>query len=235
MLRKIITIDRDLCNGCGLCVTACHEGAIALKNGKAVLTRDDYCDGLGNCLPACPTGAITFETREAAAFDEEAVKAHMEQQANKTAPCQSSCPGTRSAQLDQPRQEAAVPFQTIESQLTNFPVQLQLVALNAAFFKGARLLLAADCAAYTHGDFHRRFMKNHVTLIGCPKLDEADYAAKLTEILRQNDIRSLTIVRMEVPCCGGLEKAAIKALKDCGKMIPWQRVTLSVKGEILDQ
>ena len=235
MLRKIIKIDRDLCNGCGLCVTACHEGAIALKNGKAVLTRDDYCDGLGNCLPACPTGAITFETREAAAFDEEAVKARMDQQAQKTAPCQASCPGTRSKQLEQPHQQAAAPFQAMESQLTNFPVQLQLAAPNAAFFKGARLLLAADCAAYTHGDFHRRFMKNHVTLIGCPKLDEADYAAKLAEILRQNDIRSLTIVRMEVPCCGGLEKAAVKALKDCGKMIPWQRVTLSVKGEILDQ
>lgn len=237
MLRNIIRIDPELCNGCGLCVNACHEGAIALVDGKAVLTRDDYCDGLGNCLPACPTGAISFETREAAAFDEEAVKAHLASKAGQqTASCAGGqCPGSASRHLGEPALEAEPAFRQMPSTLRNFPVQLQLVAPNASFFSGARLLLAADCAAYTHGDFHRRFMKNHVTLIGCPKLDDADYAAKLTDILRLNDIRSLTIVRMEVPCCGGLEKAAVKALRDCGKMIPWQTVTLSVKGEVLDQ
>lgn len=229
MLRQIIRIDEDLCNGCGLCVSACHEGAIQMKDGKAVLVRDDYCDGLGNCLPVCPTGAITFETRAAAPFDQEAVRANMEK-AGKPAPC----PAEQAA----PAPDATVKepaFQAKPSALTNFPVQLQLVAVNAAFFKGARLLVAADCAAYAHGDFHRRFMRDHVTLIGCPKLDEADYAEKLTQILVHNDIRSLTIIRMEVPCCGGLERAAVKALRDCGKMIPWQRLTLSTSGEIVDQ
>lgn len=224
MERQIIRIDRELCNGCGLCVTACHEGAIALRDGKAELIRDDYCDGLGNCLPVCPTGAITFETRAAAPFDQEAVRKNMEK-AGQAAPAP-----------EKPAEKAVQPaFETRGTELGNFPVQLQLVAVNAAFFNGARLLVAADCAAYAHGDFHRRFMQNHVTLIGCPKLDEADYAEKLTQILRSNDIRSVTIVRMEVPCCGGLERAAVKALQDCGKMIPWQRVTLSTRGEIIDR
>ena len=226
MERQIIKIDRELCNGCGLCVTACHEGAIALVDGKAELIRDDYCDGLGNCLPVCPTGAISFETRAAAPFDEEAVRKNMEKAGLNTPAAQES---KREDKVPQPA------FEARDSELVNFPVQLQLVAVNAAFFKGARLLVAADCAAYAHGDFHRRFMQNHVTLMGCPKLDEADYAQKLTRILMENDIRSLTIVRMEVPCCGGLERAAIKALQDCGKMIPWQRVTLSTKGDIIDQ
>lgn len=212
MLRQIIRIDSEACNGCGLCVDACHEGAIQMRDGKAVLTRDDYCDGLGNCLPVCPTGAISFETREAAAFDEEAVKARM---------AQSALPAAEEA-----------PAGDIGTRLVNFPVQLQLVAVNAAFFQNAHLLVAADCAAYAMGDFHRRFMAGKVTLIGCPKLDHADYAEKLAEILRHNNILSLTLVRMEVPCCGGLQRATETALRNCGKDIPYQAITLTTKGEL---
>lgn len=226
MERRIIKIDRDLCVGCGLCVNACREGAIALVDGKAQLMRDDYCDGLGNCLPVCPTKAITFETRKAAPFDKEAALAHKGSKA--------SCPGTRETVVTPPQPEANTK-DAQGSRLQNFPVQLRLVATNAAFFDGARLLVAADCAAYAHGNFHRDFMQNHVTLIGCPKLDEADYAAKLLDILNHNNILSLTIVRMEVPCCGGMERSALKALKDCDTMIPWKVVTLSVKGEVLHQ
>ncbi|NLE68930.1 MAG: 4Fe-4S binding protein [Clostridiales bacterium] len=214
MKRKIIHINQELCNGCGLCVDACHEGAIHMVDGKARLLRDDYCDGLGDCLPACPTEAITFETRVAAPFDKEAVAARMAQ---------------LKAEKKEPGEEPAGK----DSRLQNFPVQLQLVAVNAPFFEGAHLLLAADCAAYAHGDFHRRFMQGKVTLIGCPKLDEANYALKLAEIIAKNDIRSLTLIRMQVPCCGGLQQAAEQALVVCGKTIPYEVITLSTTGEIV--
>ena len=222
MLREIITIDQEKCNGCGLCVNACQEGAIGMAEGKARLLRDDYCDGLGNCLPACPMDAISFETREAAPFDSAAVREYM-------ANTLKSIPASLKAD---PADEG--PRRPVPSELSNFPVQLQLVAANAPFLKDAKLLIAADCAAYTHGDFHRRFMAGHVTLIGCPKLDEADYVKKLTDILTHNSIKSLKVVRMEVPCCGGRVRAGTQALKNCGKMIPWQVATLSAKGEIID-
>lgn len=219
MKRKIIHINQELCNGCGLCVDACHEGAIHMVEGKAQLVRDDYCDGLGDCLPACPTGAITFETRVAAPFDKEAVAARMA--------------AKQQAQADQAEQKEDTQAEK-DSRLQNFPVQLQLVATNAAFFEGAHLLLAADCAAYAHGDFHRRFMQGKVTLIGCPKLDEANYALKLAEIIAKNDIRSLTLIRMQVPCCGGLQRAAEQALAVCGKTIPYEVITLSTTGEVVE-
>lgn len=232
MIRKMVDIDQDKCNGCGLCVNACHEGAIQLIDGKAQLVRDDYCDGLGNCLPACPTGAISIVEREAVPFDEQAVKAHMEA---KHQPHQG-CPGSMARNLNSaPRAEApaAAPGQQ-PSELRQWPVQIQLVPVNAACFKGAQLLIAADCAAYAHAGFHSDFMRGKVTLIGCPKLDDVDYSEKLTEILRQNDIASLTIVRMEVPCCGGLTHAATTALHNCGKLIPWRVITLGLNGEILE-
>ena len=228
MLRQLITIDQELCNGCGLCVSACHEGAIRLIDGKARLIRDDYCDGLGNCLPVCPTGAISFETREAAPFNEAAVKA----QSGEEEP--AACPGSQSVSIDRPT-EAPGAFQSLPSELGNFPVQLRLVAVNAPFFTGADLLIAADCAAYAHGDFHRRFMQGRVTLIGCPKLDDTSYADKLGEILLHNAIRSLTVVRMEVPCCGGLAHAVREAVSRSGKQLPLHYITLSTKGEILTQ
>ncbi len=236
MKRKIITIDQDKCNGCGLCVNACHEGAIGMVDGKATLLRDDYCDGLGDCLPACPVDAITFEEREAAAYDAEAVKNRQaELAAPPPLPC--GCPGTHARALrhdapapaEQPK-EAAV----LQSELAQWPVQIKLAPLQAPYFDGARLLIAADCTAYAYADFHRRFMRNHVTLIGCPKLDEGDYAEKLTEILRRNDIRSVTVARMEVPCCGGIVNAVKEALQASGKMIPWQVVVLSTDGQVLD-
>ncbi|NLW78730.1 MAG: 4Fe-4S dicluster domain-containing protein [Ruminococcaceae bacterium] len=257
MKRKIITIDADKCNGCGLCAAACHEGAIGMRGGKAVLLRDDYCDGLGDCLPVCPTGAICFEEREAAAYDEAAVKANMAK-AGKQAPPQGGCPGSMARSLGAkppaggcpgsraqalgattPVDTAAqnsptAPTEAPQSRLAQWPVQIKLVPVNAPYFDGARLLIAADCAAYAHAGFHERFMKNHVTLIGCPKLDEGDYADKLAEILRQNDIKSVTVVRMEVPCCGGLEQAVKTALQNSGKMIPWQVETLALNGEVLD-
>ncbi|MDD4080816.1 MAG: 4Fe-4S binding protein [Eubacteriales bacterium] len=232
MLREIITIDQEKCIGCGLCVKACQEGAIGMVDGKARLLRDDYCDGLGNCLPACPTDAISFETREAAAFDSAAVKANLTA-AFKGAQAPAGCPGSTPESLKaEPAQNT--PRQAVSSELANFPVQLQLVAVNAPFLKNAKLLIAADCAAYAHGDFHRQFMAGHVTLIGCPKLDDADYVKKLTDILVHNNIRSLKVARMEVPCCGGLVRSVTQALKDCGKMIPWQVVTLSAQGDIID-
>ncbi len=240
MLRQIIRINRDLCNGCGLCVSACHEGAIGLRDGKAELLRDDYCDGLGACLPVCPTGAITFETRQAAMFDAEAVKARTaDEKGEEPAPCPSGsvCPGHQPVKLrtDRVSGDAASVFQTMGSELMNFPVQIRLAAANAPFFKEARLLIAADCAAYAHGDFHRRFMKDRVTLIGCPKLDDPDYADKLTDILRLNDVRSITLVRMDVPCCGGLTHALTTAMRRSGKLIPWQVVTINARGDIVDQ
>lgn len=196
MIRKIIKIDEEKCNGCGLCAQACHEGAIGMVDGKAKLLRDDYCDGLGDCLPVCPTGAITFEEREAAEYDKKAVESG--------------------------------------SRLNQWPVQIKLVAPNAAYFDGADLLIAADCTAYAYGNFHNDFIKNRVCIVGCPKLDMVDYTEKLTAIISDNDIKSVTVARMEVPCCGGIENAAKEALKKSGKFIPWQIVTISTDGRVLD-
>ncbi|NLD34102.1 MAG: 4Fe-4S binding protein [Clostridiales bacterium] len=236
MKRNIVSIDQDKCIGCGLCTRACQEGAIQLVNGKATLIRDDYCDGLGKCLPHCPVDAIAIIEREAASFDEEAAHQHrVAQAAGADAGC-SGCAGSK-AQALQPQAEempVAAPSAPAQSQLRQWPVQIQLAPLTAPYFDGAHLLVAADCAAYAHGNFHSRFMRNRVTLIGCPKLDPVDYSEKLTEIIRRNDIKSFTIVRMEVPCCGGLERAAVNALQASGKFIPWQVVTLSVQGDVLD-
>ncbi len=220
MIRKIIHIDEEKCNGCGLCAEACHEGAIEMVNGKARLMRDDYCDGLGDCLPACPTGAITFTEREAAAYDEEAVKRHLAKRDG--APSASGTAASQPGLAPQP------------SQLCQWPVQIKLAPVRAPYFSGARLLIAADCTAYAYASFHQDFIRGRVTLIGCPKLDGVDYTEKLTEILSENDIRDLTIVRMEVPCCGGIQHAATEALKASGKFIPWQVVTISTDGRILD-
>lgn len=233
MIRKIIHIDEEKCSGCGLCAQACHEGAIGMVNGKAKLLRDDYCDGLGDCLPVCPTDAISFVEREAAAYDEQAVLKNKEQ-ANKLA---CGCPGTQVKRLNREvpeRKAKAAPAQAVCSQLNQWPVQIKLVPVNAPYFENANLLLAADCTAYAYGNFHADFMKNKVTLIGCPKLDDGDYTEKLTEIIRENNIKSVTVVRMEVPCCGGLEFAAKTALQNSGKFIPWQVVTISTDGTRLD-
>ncbi len=234
MLRKIIKIDEEKCDGCGLCVSACHEGAIGLVGGKAKLLRDDYCDGLGNCLPVCPTGAIAFEEREALAFDETAVSESMASKASPPLAC--GCPGTNARAINrEPSQSVeSAPTRSAPSQLAQWPVQIKLVPVNAPYFKNARLLISADCAAYAYGNFHSDFMRNKVTLIGCPKLDEGDYGEKLTAILQSNDIKSVTVVRMEVPCCGGIENAVKAALKDCGKLIPWQVVTISTDGSVLE-
>lgn len=236
MIRRIIEIDKEKCNGCGLCAKACHEGAIGMVDGKAALLRDDYCDGLGDCLPVCPTGAITFVEREAAAYDEAAVQANMAKK-GKT-PC--ACPGSQSKLLEvqekmaAKREEEATPA-AVPSRLRQWPVQIKLAPIKAPYFDGAKLLIAADCTAYAYGNFHEEFMKGKITLVGCPKLDMVDYSEKLTEIIKQNDIQSVTIVRMEVPCCGGMEMAAKKALQASGKFIPWQVVTISTDGKILDQ
>ena len=224
MIRRIIQIDQEKCNGCGICADACHEGAIGMVEGKAALLREDYCDGLGDCLPACPMGAISFVEREAPAYDEAAVKAA---QAAK----HGGCPGSRAMALDPA--PAAAP-QTQESQLRNWPVQIKLAPINAPYFNGANLLIAADCTAYAYANFHRDFIRNRVTLIGCPKLDGVDYSKKLEAVIAGNDIKSVTILRMEVPCCGGLEFAAKKALQASGKFIPWQVVTISIDGKILE-
>ncbi|MFA5522742.1 MAG: 4Fe-4S binding protein [Tissierellales bacterium] len=238
--RQIINIDEEKCIGCTLCAQACNEGAIAMVNGKAKLIRDDYCDGLGNCLPACPTGAISFEERLADPFDKEAVEAKMkrEAKARTSLPQASGCPGSASRKMRtneiSPCANTGVNLGNTESQLAQWPVQMKLVPMRAGFFDQAHLLVAADCSAFSYGNFHEDFMKNRVTIIGCPKLDEGSYAGKLTEILKQNDIKSLTIVRMEVPCCGGLERAAHEALRACDKMIPWQTVTLSTDGRVLE-
>ena len=225
MVRKIIHIDEEKCNGCGACARACHEGAIGMVDGKAKLLRDDYCDGLGDCLPTCPTGAITFVEREAAPYDEQAVQANKKRF--------SGCPGTRMKQF-QPEAAPETPAVPVRSQLGQWPCQIKLVPVNAAFFQGAKLLIAADCTAFAYANMHQEFMRGKITLMGCPKLDGVDYSIKLTEILRQNDIHSVTIVRMEVPCCGGLELAAKKALQNSGKFLPWQVVTISTDGRILD-
>ncbi len=242
MKRRIIEIDQDKCNGCGACAAACHEGAIAMVDGKARLMRDDYCDGLGDCLPACPTGAITFVEREAAAYDEQAVmdnkRRKMQEKMKKegmTLPC--GCPGSRSRKIEHAEAEGSCAAETSArpvSRLSQWPVQIKLVPTNAPYFDGAKLLIAADCTAYAYAAFHEDFIKGHITLVGCPKLDGADYSEKLGEIIRDNDIKSVTVVRMEVPCCGGLEHAAKTALQKSGKFIPWQVVTVSTDGKILD-
>ncbi|MFR1970889.1 MAG: ATP-binding protein [Hominisplanchenecus sp.] len=197
MIRKIIEINEEKCNGCGLCAKACHENAIGMVNGKAKLLRDDYCDGLGDCLPTCPTGAITFVEREAAAYDEAAVEANKRKKNRQ------------------------------------WPIQIQLTPVNAPYFDGADLLIAADCTAFAYANFAKEIQKGKITLIGCPKLDPVDYSEKLTEILEQNDVKSVTIIRMEVPCCGGIQNAAVTAMKKSGKFIPWQVLTVSVEGEVL--
>ena len=237
MLRKIIKIDEQKCNGCGACAAACHEGAIEMRNGKAKLTREDYCDGLGDCLPACPVDAITFEEREAPAYDEAAVlKAKAEKSENGTKagtklPC--GCPGTNSKVIKRQPSTYSAPT-SVQSQLSQWPCQIKLVPVNAPYFNGANLLIAADCTAYAYGNFHNEFIRNHITLIGCPKLDDGDYADKLTTIIANNDIKSVTVIRMEVPCCGGIENAVKRALQASGKFIPWRVVTISTDGRILD-
>ena len=236
MIRKIIQIDEDRCNGCGACASACHEGAIAMVDGKARLIRDDYCDGLGDCLPACPVDAIHFVEREAAAYDEQAVMENKQRKMRKegmTLPC--GCPGSQSRNIqrqDAPAVETSQVQQT--SRLSQWPVQIKLVPVNAPYFDGARLLIAADCTAYAYANIHEEFMRGHVTIIGCPKLDAVDYSEKLTQIISNNNIQSVTIVRMEVTCCGGLEYAAKTELQNSGKFIPWQVVTISTDGKILD-
>jgi NAD-dependent dihydropyrimidine dehydrogenase PreA subunit len=233
MVRKIITIDNKKCNGCGLCVEACHEGAIRIIDGKATLLRDDYCDGLGNCLPVCPMGAITFEEREAKEYNEEAVKMNMNEKMGKTPP-PGGCPGSNAKTIKRDSLPAAVPIDKTQSRLMQWPVQIKLVPVNAPYFEDAHLLVSADCGAYAYGNFHNDFIRNKIVLIGCPKLDEGDYSEKLTAIIKQNNIKSVMIIRMEVPCCGGIEQAVKNALQNSGKMLPWQVVTISISGEILD-
>ena len=239
MKRRIIEIDRDKCNGCGACADACHEGAIAMVDGKAQLMRDDYCDGLGDCLPTCPTGAIAFVEREAVAYDEKAVMENKQKRMREkmkkegmTLPC--GCPGTQSKRIEHAENTEPEVSREPISRLSQWPVQIKLVPVNAPYFDGAKLLIAADCTAYAYAAFHERFIRGHITLVGCPKLDSIDYSEKLTEIIRNNDIKSVTVVRMEVPCCGGLEHAAKTALQKSGKFIPWQVVTVSTDGRILD-
>ncbi|KNZ42381.1 ATP-binding protein [Acetobacterium bakii] len=271
MIRKIITIDENKCNGCGLCAEACHEDAIGMINGVATLLRDDYCDGLGDCLPTCPTGAISFVEREADAYDEAAVLANMKKKEvakMKIETRTGGCPGTQAKSIERDvtpeddgleplacgcpgssskpivrendgcececTEEKATAADVPMAQLNQWPVQIKLAPVNAPYFNGANLLIAADCTAFAYGDFHNRFMKNKITLAGCPKLDSVDYSEKLTEILRINDIKSVTVVRMEVPCCGGIVTAVTEALKNSGKMIPWQIVTITTDGKILE-
>ena len=239
MIRQIIKIDKEKCNGCGLCIDACQEGAIGLVAGKAELLRDDYCDGLGNCLPACPTDAISFEEREALAFNETEVKKNMAHQEPENLAC--GCPGSsvRAIQREEAATPAAVPATDVpapsnQSQLNQWPVQIKLTPVDAPFFNNANLLVSADCAAYAYGNFHHDYMRNKVTVIGCPKLDNEDYSEKLSAIIKNNNIKSVTVVRMEVPCCGGIEEAVKTALLNSGKMIPWQVATISVDGKTLE-
>ena len=231
MIRKIIHIDTERCNGCGLCAAACHEGAIEMVDGKAVLTREDYCDGLGDCLPACPTGAITFEEREAPAYDHAAVLAAKAAREQQSAPLPCGCPGTQSRSL---RREPAVSCAAgeIPSALRQWPVQIKLLPVTAPYFQGCDLLIAADCTAYAYGAFHRDFIDGKVTLVGCPKLDEGDYTEKLTAILSSNDIQSVTVARMEVPCCGGIQRAAEAAVAACGRNIPLRTVIITTDGRL---
>ena len=235
MKRRIINIDEEKCNGCGACAQACHEGAIGMVNGKAKLLRDDYCDGLGDCLPTCPTGAITFVEREAAEYDEKAVLENKRKKLAAAIP--HGCPGHQLRRFERAEEESndeAKSEHRSVSRLGQWPCQIKLVPVNAPYFNGAKLLRAADGTAYAYADMHEDFMKGKITLIGCPKLDDTDYSEKLTEIIATNDIKSMAVVRMEVPCCGGLEAAAKKALQASGKFIPWQVVTLSLDGKIKD-
>ena len=237
VIRKIIRIDEDKCNGCGACAEACHEGAIGMVNGKAKLLRDDYCDGLGDCLPTCPTGAISFVERDAAAYDEQAVQENMRRkngQGRTAAVMHGGCPGSRTQRIQHSQQSVSSAPIGAESRLGQWPCQIRLVPVNAPYFDGAKLLIAADCSAYAYARMHEDFMRGRITLIGCPKLDSVDYSEKLTQIIQRNNIQSVTIVRMEVPCCGGLESAAKKALQESGKFIPWQVVTISIDGKILE-
>ena len=241
MIRKIIHIDEEKCNGCGLCASACHEGAIELVDGKAKLVRENFCDGFGDCLPNCPAGAISFEEREAPAYDEAAVKAAQKKKAMeklvREVQARGGCPGSRTMEL---HKEAASEQGTAPasvrpaSRLNQWPCQIKLLPTQAPFFDGAKLLIAADCTAYAYADMHEGFMKGKITVIGCPKLDAVDYSEKLTAIIRDNDVKSVTIVRMDVPCCGALQRAAETALRNSGKFIPWQVVTISRDGRILD-
>ena len=234
MVRRIIEIRQDLCNGCGACAAACHEGAIGMVDGKATLLRDDYCDGLGDCLPTCPTGAIAFVEREAAAYDEAAVKANMAAKKAASGGCGGGCPGSESRPLSAAPAVEVPAVSAVQSRLNQWPIQIKLLPVEAPFYNNAKLLIAADCTAFSRADFHERFMKGRITVIGCPKLDMVDYTEKLTEILRRNNIREVTVVRMEVPCCGGIQRAVETALQNSGKFIPWQVVTLSRNGAILD-
>ena len=237
MIRRIIEIDKEKCNGCGACADACHEGAIGMVDGKAELLRDDYCDGLGDCLPTCPTGAIKFVEREAAEYDEAAAMENKKKKVDNMhshdhTHAHGGCPGSRMRQMS-PRSVKENTSKESVSQLAQWPCQIKLVPVNAPYFDGAKLLIAADCTAYAYASFHDEFMSGRITLIGCPKLDGVDYSEKLTEILTANDVKSVTVVRMEVPCCGGLEQATKNALQRSGKFIPWQVVTVSVDGQIL--
>lgn len=237
MIRKIVQIDKSRCNGCGACAAACYEGAIGMVNGKATLLRDDYCDGLGDCLPSCPTNAISITEREAASYDEIAVLRNKQktQVSEEILPC--GCPGSQAKRIERVKNDCPTEIQAVlqekPSCLSQWPVQIKLVPTSATYFEGARLLIAADCTAYAYAEFHERFIKNHITLVGCPKLDSIDYSEKLAEIIRNNNIISVTVVLMEVPCCGGLENAVRKALQGSGKSIPWQVVTISTEGKIL--
>lgn len=241
MKRKIVKIDEEKCTGCGLCVDACHEGALQMVNGKARLVSDSYCDGLGDCLPECPTGAIALEEREADAFDEEAVKKHMESQkfgGNETLAC--GCPGTQARSIerkveDVPACGAAGYAGRAASQLNQWPCQIKLVPVNAPYFADAHLLVAADCTAYAYADIHNDYMRNKITIIGCPKLDDVDYTEKLTGILKSHEIKSVTVLRMEVPCCGGIVNTVKQALINSGKMIPWRIVTVTTDGKIAEE
>ncbi len=262
MKRKIVEIDESKCNGCGACANACHEGAIAIVDGKAKLVKDDYCDGMGDCLPECPMGAIKITEREAAAYDEKAVEAAKRERMQSQmkaggmalhtegrvpppeGPAHHSlgvggCPGKAMHTFNRAvapvgGSRSSATDVDIQSQLAQWPCQIRLVPVKAPYFNAAKLLIAADCTAFAYANFHQEFMRGKVTIVGCPKLDPVDYSEKLTEILRENDIKSVTVVRMEVPCCGGLEMAAKKALQASGKFIPWQIVTFSLDGRILD-